>query len=167
MRGWPRSQSETRTSCRFRFERDASAESRVPRARLRSSSAAASRPRRPRHAARGASPRPGSGRSPHSVTERASGRAHAVQRADPITRSSSFLRNEPLAPIESELPAQSLDLSHAQAQWLDRLARVNRRSSTRPRISNRFSSLALIVSLPSSSMSTSRLDTVGPGNRHF
>jgi hypothetical protein len=27
--------------------------------------------------------------------------------------------------------------------------------------------LALIVRLPSSSMSTSRLDTVGPGNRHF
>jgi hypothetical protein len=36
----------------------------------------------------------------------------------PITRSSSFLRNEPLASIDPELPAQSLDLSHAPAQLL-------------------------------------------------
>ena len=44
---------------------------------------------------------------------------------------------------------------------------VSRRSSTRPRISSRFSSLRLIVRVPRSSMSALQADTVGPGTRHL
>ncbi len=44
---------------------------------------------------------------------------------------------------------------------------ISRRSSTRPRISNRFRSLVLIVKVPESSMSASRPDTVGRRTRHF